>query len=91
MSILNLGKIKSYLSMVSYSREFKFPDKLDNMQLGCVWAGKHIVTVSLDGNLNFLDKENPSSPAKVVQVAIMKSSKFSSPAFEDFVSFSRCV
>ena len=56
------------------------------MQLGCVWAGKHIVTVSLDGNLNFLDKENPSSPAKIVQVAIMKSLKFSSPAFEDFVS-----
>ena len=59
--------------MSLYSREFKFPDKLENMQLGCVWAGKHLVTISLDGNLNFLDKENPSSPAKIVQVALMNS------------------
>ncbi|XP_065071602.1 WD repeat-containing protein 1-A-like [Rhopilema esculentum] len=47
--------------------EFNFPDKLDHQQLGCVWAGDHIITVSLNGNINYLNKDNPSAPSKVVQ------------------------
>jgi len=47
--------------------EFKFPDTLENQQIGCVWTGKNIITVSLDGNLNYLEKDDPSAPAKVIQ------------------------
>ncbi len=54
-------------------REFKFEDKIENQMVGCIWAGKHLVTVSLNGNINYLDRENPSAPSKVVQVKIRQS------------------
>eukprot|EP01120_Amphizonella_sp_Union-15-10_P001857 TRINITY_DN11_c0_g1_i1.p1 TRINITY_DN11_c0_g1~~TRINITY_DN11_c0_g1_i1.p1 ORF type:complete len:597 (-),score=132.66 TRINITY_DN11_c0_g1_i1:100-1890(-) len=44
---------------------FKFTDNVDHQQLGCLWQGNHLVSISLNGDINFLDASNPSQPAKV--------------------------
>lgn len=51
------------------STTFSFSDKptLQDMQVGCAMVGDTMVTASLSGDLNFLDKANPSAPARVVK------------------------
>lgn len=39
----------------------------DDQQLGVVWHGGEMVSLSLNGALNFLDPTNPSKPKKVVR------------------------
>lgn len=46
---------------------FTFPDDLGYQQLGCLWQGSHILSVSLNGNINYLDESNPTTPKRVVQ------------------------
>ncbi len=36
-------------------REFKFGDQVDDQQVGCLWQGEHIISVSLSGNINYLN------------------------------------
>ena len=38
------------------------------MQLGCLWMNDNIITVSLSGYINFLDRNNPSCPRKIIKV-----------------------
>jgi len=38
------------------------------MQVGCLWQGDHILTVSLSGFINYLDKSNTAKPYRVVKV-----------------------
>jgi len=40
--------------------------KLDDMQLGCIWSGDNIFSVSLSGAINILDRENPSKPKDII-------------------------
>lgn len=40
-------------------------DILDQ-QIGCVWAGNTLITVSLSGNLTYLDRNDPEHPLKVI-------------------------
>eukprot|EP00794_Sanderia_malayensis_P005444 gene5444-6126_t len=47
--------------------EFKFEDKIENQLVGGIWAGSHLVALSLNGNINYLDRENPASPAKIIK------------------------
>lgn len=49
----------------SVATEFKFADKMENMQVSCLWLGEDIITVSLSGDINFLDTANPAQPKKV--------------------------
>jgi len=44
---------------------FTFPNHVDHQQLGCLWQGEHLITVSLNGNINFLDRNNPDKPLRV--------------------------
>lgn len=42
------------------------------MQLGCVWIGDHIVTLSLSGHLNYLDRNDPATPARIIMVCLSR-------------------
>lgn len=49
------------------STEFTFGDAIEDQQLGCLWQGDYLLTVSLSGNINYLDTSNPSSPKRIVK------------------------
>lgn len=42
-------------------------DVLDQ-QLGCLWQKDHLLTVSLSGYINYLDKNNPNRPLRTIKV-----------------------
>lgn len=61
---------------------FTFPDSVEHQQLSCLWQvrlytlcdaliveGEHIISVGLNGDINFLDEANPSHPKKKFQVS----------------------
>jgi len=36
----------------------------DDMQVACLWAGEHLISVSLDGTINYLNRDNPDEPIR---------------------------
>ncbi|KAK1175529.1 WD repeat-containing protein 1 [Acipenser oxyrinchus oxyrinchus] len=38
-----------------------------NQQLGCLWQKDHLLTVSLSGYINYLDKNNPNRPLRTIK------------------------
>ena len=42
--------------------------ELEDQQLSCLWQDDHLLTVSLSGNINYLDRNNPSKPLRVIKV-----------------------
>ena len=46
---------------------FAFPNHTDYMQLGCLWQGKHLVSVGLNGHMTYLDINNPDKPLKTLK------------------------
>ena len=42
---------------------------INDMQLGCLWSKDNIITVSLSGFINYLDRNNPSQPRKILKVS----------------------
>lgn len=51
----------------SASTEFTFGTDLEHQQLGCLWQGEYLLTVALSGNISYLDKNNPSSPSRIIK------------------------
>lgn len=49
------------------NRTFEFPDIIENQQIGNLWQGDHIISLSLSGDINYLSL-NSSSPVKVIKV-----------------------
>lgn len=47
--------------------EFKIGDELDDQQLGCLWQDDYMLSLSLSGHINYLDKNNPSTPIRVIK------------------------
>lgn len=47
--------------------EFVLGKSVPDMQVGCAWLGDTIITVSLSGNINYLDRSNPSSPSQIIK------------------------
>jgi len=45
---------------------FEMGKDLNDMQVGCLWQGNHIISISLSGNINYLDINNPATPLRVV-------------------------
>jgi hypothetical protein len=41
---------------------------VDDQQVGCIWEGDYLVSLSLSGALNYLDANQTSKPIKVVKV-----------------------
>lgn len=52
----------------SVYREYSLGNQVDDMQVGCLWQGDHILTVSLSGFINYLDKSNTAKPYRVIKV-----------------------
>uniref|UniRef100_T2MIR7 WD repeat-containing protein 1 n=1 Tax=Hydra vulgaris TaxID=6087 RepID=T2MIR7_HYDVU len=46
---------------------FEMGKTIDDMQVGCLWVGDNIISVSLSGNINYLDMKDPSKPKRVVK------------------------
>lgn len=42
-------------------------DVLDQ-QLGCLWQKNHLLSVSLSGYINYLDRSNPDRPLRTIKV-----------------------
>ena len=40
---------------------------VQDMQVGCTYAGDQIISLSLSGDLNYLDPSSPSAPTRIVQ------------------------
>ncbi|XP_078400925.1 WD repeat-containing protein 1 [Cetorhinus maximus] len=38
-----------------------------DQQLGCLWQNNHLLSISLSGYINYLDKANPSKPLRVLK------------------------
>jgi len=45
---------------------FTFGSGVESQQLGCLWQGNHLLSVSLSGDINYLDVNNPSRPLRVL-------------------------
>lgn len=41
---------------------------VEDQQVGCLWQGSYLLTVSLSGFINYLDVNNPSKPLRVIRV-----------------------
>jgi len=39
----------------------------DDQQLGCLWQGDYLLSVGLNGHITYLDKNNASSPIRVIK------------------------
>ncbi|KAI8911130.1 quinon protein alcohol dehydrogenase-like superfamily [Gorgonomyces haynaldii] len=40
---------------------------VDNQQVGCLWQGEYVITLSLSGDINYLDPRTGGTPVKVVK------------------------
>merc|ERR1712137_1170590 len=41
---------------------FTFGSQIGDMQVSCIWAGDTMISLSLDGSLNYLNPADPSTP-----------------------------
>lgn len=48
---------------------------VEDMQVGCLWQGDYLITVSLSGFINYLDRSS-GRLSRVVKVCLLKSCKF---------------
>ena len=58
-------------------------NELEDQQLGCLWQGDYLLSVSLSGYINYLDKNNPSAPIRVIKVSEQLLQFIGSLAFFD--------
>ncbi|XP_046972096.1 actin-interacting protein 1 [Vanessa cardui] len=45
---------------------FNMGTAVENQQVSCLWQGKHLLSVSLSGDINYLDIDNPDTPLRVL-------------------------
>ncbi|XP_026738812.1 actin-interacting protein 1-like [Trichoplusia ni] len=45
---------------------FNMGTAVENQQVSCLWQGKHLLSVSLSGVINYLDVSNPDTPLRVL-------------------------
>lgn len=41
-----------------------------DQQLGCLWQKDHLLSISLSGYINYLDKNNPDRPIRTIKVRL---------------------
>ena len=46
---------------------FKMGEGVEDQQVGCLWSGPHLVSVSLSGFINYLDLDSPSKIKTIVR------------------------
>ncbi|XP_069967180.1 actin-interacting protein 1 [Bactrocera oleae] len=47
--------------------EFVMGTTVDDQQVSCLWQGAHLLTVSLSGNISYLNVDDPSKPLRVIK------------------------
>jgi len=47
--------------------EFNMGSAVQDMQVGCLWQGDYLLSVSLSGYINYLDVNNPSRPLRILK------------------------
>lgn len=47
---------------------FKMGTEVNDQQLGCLWQKEHLLSISLSGYINYLDKNNPDRPIRTIKV-----------------------
>lgn len=47
---------------------FNMGSETSDQQLGCLWQKDHLLSVSLSGYINYLDKNNPDRPLRILKV-----------------------
>jgi len=57
---------EKYYSSNKEALVFNMGTDLGDMQVACVWAGTTLLSLSLNGNLNYLDADNPDKPKRIV-------------------------
>ncbi|XP_048478172.1 actin-interacting protein 1 isoform X5 [Plutella xylostella] len=45
---------------------FNMGQAVENQQVSCLWQGKHLISVSLSGVINYLDVNNPDTPLRTL-------------------------
>lgn len=56
--------------MNSVVTTFTMGSNVLDQQLGCLWQKDHLLSISLSGYINYLDKNNPSKPLRVIKVGL---------------------
>ncbi|XP_072109131.1 WD repeat-containing protein 1 [Mobula birostris] len=46
---------------------FNMGSDILDQQLGCLWHPKYLLSISLSGYINYLDKDNPNKPLRVIK------------------------
>ncbi|CAH1802470.1 unnamed protein product, partial [Owenia fusiformis] len=46
---------------------FPMGRNLEDMQVGCLWQVDYLISVSLSGHINYLDRDNPSQPSRIIK------------------------
>ena len=47
--------------------EFKMGDQVEDQQVSCLWQGEYLLSVSLSGHINYLDRDNPDRPLRILK------------------------
>ena len=42
-------------------------DTIDDQQVSCLWQGEYLLSVSLSGHINYLDRNNPDRPLRILK------------------------
>ncbi|XP_023329890.1 actin-interacting protein 1 [Eurytemora carolleeae] len=46
---------------------FNMGTQVEDQQVGCLWSGQHLISVSLSGFINYLDINNPDTPKLIIK------------------------
>ena len=46
---------------------FNMGNQIEDQQLGCLWSGDYMLSVSLSGYINYLDPASPSKPSRILK------------------------
>lgn len=49
---------------------FNLGADVTDQQLGCLWQKNHLLSISLSGYINYLDKNNPDRPIRTIKVRL---------------------
>ncbi|KAB0394974.1 hypothetical protein E2I00_012205 [Balaenoptera physalus] len=55
------------INVNSVVNTFTMGSNVLDQQLGCLWQKDHLLSISLSGYINYLDKNNPSKPLRVIK------------------------
>ena len=51
-----------------YLREFKMGGAIEDQQVSCLWQDDYLLSVSVSGHINYLDRSNPNQPLRILKV-----------------------